>query len=450
MLAFTNSFIRKLPFKMVQNVGALTIVQITNYLVQLVSLPWLTRHLGNEGWGHYAWTLVIVEYFTILINWSFSLHGVRKIAILQTDRTALSRVFCAGWTIQLGLVLLSTLVWGCLLTAVPFFESFSPYTLPVTAQIFATALFPVWLLVGIERMKDIAAIQILISISSLPLILLLVDDPHDGPLAMGIVAGCKIAGAIVAIMWIVQQKIILWQWPTRNDLRVEFLESGSLFISRVAVALYTILIPTLLGTLAGTIMVGYYVLADRIRKIITLILDPLSQSLAPRISHLFAHDAVRAWKQLRFYAALVLMISGAGSIVLWLCAEKIVSLIASDGFTETVILLTWFAPLPLITNISLILSRQLLIPFGLYKIINGVTLIAAFLSLTIAIPLITLYGAKGAVMTVLTVETWITTAMGIMAWWKISHMKTLPLSPNRPRTPNTAMEQVNVTRSVRR
>ncbi len=394
--------------RLVQNVGALALVQAMAYLVPLVTLPYLTRVLGPQEWGRVAWMQVIVGYFTIVTDWGFSWSGVRKIAALRNDRAALSACFCAAWAVQWALCAVALAAIGGLALYAPFFAPFRPYAFAGAGVVVAGVLFPAWLLVGLERMREVALVQLVVRVSAAPLILLFVRAPEDGPRVLAASAVTGLAGGAAALAWMRGHLALDWRWPRARAMRDEFMESGAVFFSRAWIVLYTSLTPTILGALAGAAAVGQFVLADKLRGAAQSLLAPVSQALFPRMSYLFAHDRLAALRLLRRSGGLIGLASGAASLALFVLAKPLVLLAGGRDFLGAVTLLRWLAPLPLVIAASNFFGVQILLARGMSHKVNRTLIVVGTVSLTAITPLIVWRGSQGAAIGTLLAECMVT------------------------------------------
>ncbi|MDD2467289.1 MAG: oligosaccharide flippase family protein [Desulfobulbus sp.] len=389
---------------LVQNVGALAGMQAMGYLITLLTLPYLTRVLGPEEWGRVVWMQVILGYFTILSDWGFSWSGTRKIATLRNDHAALSESFFAGWAVQWGL---SVVALGTLLglsAFAPIFEQFRSYTFYGMGVIVAGVLFPAWLLSGLERIREVAIVQLAIRAGAVPLIFFFVRAPGDGAFVIAISALTGLIAGAAMLFWMWKNLSLDWHWPRWAQMFVEFQENGTIFLSHVWIVLYTSLIPTILGAMAGAVAVGQYVLADRIRMTVQSLIAPLAQALFPRMSYLFAHDRPAALRLLWHSGRLVVLISLAASLALFLLAEPILLLVAGPEFLDAAALLRWLSPLPLVVALSNLLGVQIMLAQGMMTEVNRVVTAGGVTSLIMITPLITCAGANGAAINTLIME----------------------------------------------
>jgi len=60
------------------NVASLFLVQLANYAMPLITLPWLTRTLGPDGFGRLSFCTAINAYLVLLCDFGFTANAVNK------------------------------------------------------------------------------------------------------------------------------------------------------------------------------------------------------------------------------------------------------------------------------------------------------------------------------------------------------------------------------------
>ena len=394
--------------RLLHNIAALGSVQVVSNLLPLITLPYVTRVLGAEAWGTVAMVQVVIGYFTMVTNWGFGMSGTRKVAAHRNDPDQLSEIFFAAWAGQWLISVVAILMLGLFVVFVPFFNQHAVFYLFGIGGIISSVLFPVWFLNGMERMREVATIQIATRAVAVPLIFLLIQGPEDAPLMLAIGAITGMLGGTITILWMRRKLGLTWRWPSQSRAIHELREGAAIFGSTVWISLYTTLTPLLLGVFASHAAVGYYTLADRVRLLTQSALSPISQALFPRMSHLFKTDVMKAHALLKKSSRLILLMSALASVSLWILAEYIVILLAGEQFRPAISVLHWLAPLPFVISLSNIFGVQYLISTGKINLANRVLAIAGTLGI-ITLPLAIIYYQEiGAALATLIIEVFVT------------------------------------------
>lgn len=404
------------PPNLSHNVAALGTLHLANIVFPLITLPYLTRVLGAEAYGQVVFVQVLVGYLVLITDYGFSWSTTRKIAAHRYDRALVGRIFVNAWAAQWCLVFLSLGLAAFAIAATDRLRTDAALYAMGLMSVVGNALFPIWYLQGIERIRDAASIQIGARAIALVPIFTVVHEPEDAILVIAITGGAAILAGISALWRISRARLIDWRWPEIRLVLQELREAGTLFASRIAASLYTALVPLILGWIAGPVALGHFALADKLRNAAQVPLIPLSQALFPRISYLMVHSPQVAYGLLRKGTLIVIGLAGSSSIVLWIIADWIVLTIGGPDFSAAAEILRWIALLPLVTGLSNVFGLQTMIPNQLTHQFNAIIFAAAILSLAIGLPIIYEKQAIGAAQTMLATEMLVTLSMGAFLW----------------------------------
>ena len=402
--------------KLRTNIAAMGVVQISNYVIPLITLPYLTRVLGAETFGKVAFAQVVMAYFVLLVDYGFSWSATSKVAANRSNPAEVNRIFAATWAAQWVLVLLAALVAGGVILVSERLQSDAPLYAAASTTVVATALFPIWFLQGLERLQVVAALQLFTRSLALIPIFLLVRQPSDAIWVLIIQGGAAILAGVLSLWWMHRQSIVAWHRPRWHEIAAALREGGALFGSRVSISLYTALVPLVLGWVAGPVALAYFNLADKLRSAAQSLLVPLSQALFPRMSYLVHKDGGAAYALIKRSTLAVALIAGSASVSLWALADWMVLLLGGGDFAPAAEVLRWLAPLPLVIGLSNILGVQIMLPHGLNRAFNVILSSAAVISLLLIWPMALHLGAPGAAQTMLLVELWVTGAMTVTLW----------------------------------
>lgn len=398
------------------NIASLGMVQVANYAIPLVTLPYLTRVLGPMAYGQVAFAQVLMVYFVLLTDYGFSWSATRKIAAHRDDRAYISRVFIGTWTAQWLLVVVAA---SLATLAVLYVDRLRPdaslYALAFTAVV-GNALFPIWFLQGLERLQAVAAIQVTSRLVALLPIFALVKAPSDAGFVLAINGGAAVLSGLLSIGWIRYQHLADWHWPGWPAVMHELHDGRALFGSRVVISFYTTLVPLALGWIAGPVALANFSLADKLRTAAQALLSPLSQALFPRMTHLFATDKSAAFHLLKRSLLAVLVIAGSASALLWIFAEPLAVLLGGEAFRPASAALRWLALLPLLIGLSNVFGVQVMLPNSMNRPFNIILAAAGGLSILLIWPLIQQMQAVGAAQTMLIVELFVTGSMALLLY----------------------------------
>src|SRR5690554_2414520 len=92
MLNKPGSFYFLLRHKSLQNFIFLLIIQSSNVLVALISMPLLIQAVGVDQFGLVSLALAVVFLANVAVTFGYNLSGPREIAINQENKEALSAV----------------------------------------------------------------------------------------------------------------------------------------------------------------------------------------------------------------------------------------------------------------------------------------------------------------------------------------------------------------------
>ncbi|WP_267962618.1 flippase [Thermus brockianus] len=402
-----------------RNLLYLYLVQGANYLFPLLTLPYLTRVLGPEGFGVMALGQSFALYLQLLVEFGFSLSGTREVARYRGDREMIARIFSGVMGAKVVLVLPAALVAFLALNLPPFRGKEEV----VWAAFFWAVVWgfsPVWVFQGLERMREVAFLEVLTRGLATLGVFLLVRTPMDAylPLLLNGIGALVATG--LGIVWLA--KLFPLRSPSFRE-GVAFLGlGGRLFLFRLAVSLYTAANPLILGFFAPPSQVGLYAGAERLTKAVLGLLEPFNRAFFPRFARLVGQDPRAAgFLGIRVLGAM----SGLavwGAVFLWIFSPWVIRLLLGEGYEEAIPLVkTLVFLLPLIA-VSNLLGIQWMLAWGMDRPFNAIILSAGLLNLLLATGLSALGGALGLAWAVVLVEAWVT---GSMAWYLHKH-KRLP------------------------
>jgi PST family polysaccharide transporter len=399
-----------------KNAASLYIIQFANYILPLITVPYLVRVLGPSGYGTVAFGQSLIAYFVLFVDYGFALSATRKISVERNDPIAVSRTVFNVWGAKILLCALSFAMLLLLVSIVPKLREISILLFILYGTAVGNVLFPVWLFQGMEKMVFISVINLIVQFFVVIGIFTLVHRPEDYLLYAGLVSlgsiGAGLVGAVVAFFKFKLHPVI----PSWRGIWQALVEGWMLFLSMASVSLYTVGNAFILGLLTNPTVVGYYSAVEKIVKAVLGLLGPIAQAAYPRFSKMASESKELALLWGRRTLVLMSCLGGALSIALFLGAPFIVHIVLGPDYEPSVMVMRVLAALPLLIGASNVLGIQLMIPFGRDKAFTSILFSAGLINIALAILLAPIWQESGMAAAVLLSEAFVVVAMLTYLW----------------------------------
>ncbi|HEX5413934.1 MAG TPA: flippase [Terriglobia bacterium] len=399
-----------------KNALSLYSLQLANYILPLITVPYLVRVLGAERFGTLAFGQGLMAYFGVVVGYGFDWSATRKISVERNNPEVVSRVAANVWGAKLGLCVLSFLSLLLLIQLVPRVRDLSELMIVLFGGVLGSVLFPTWLFQGLERMGPISWINL--SVRSLVVVAMffLVRKPQDFIIYAGLSSFGAIAAGLVSVGVAFQTLKLRLTWPTWSGMLESFREGWVLFLSSSAIVLYTAGNAFILGLMASDEVVGYYTAGEKIIRAGVNLLGPLSQALFPRFSRLAEESKTRT---LMWGKRVLLAMGGTGLLlsgITFVSAGLIVGVVLGPTYQPSVSVVRILALLPFLVATSSVLGVHLMIPFGREKAVLYLVLGAGCLNVILASALAPVWKADGMAVSVLLAECFVSAAEFAYLW----------------------------------
>ncbi len=397
--------------RILSNFFSLSVLQFANYLVPLITLPYLVRVLGPSRYGLVEFARALGIYFVILTEYGFNLSATQEISVHRDDPRKVSEIFSAVLVIRLLLLVLSFVFLGLMVAAVPKLRAEWLVYLFAFGTVIGQTLFPVWLFQGLERMKHIAVLNIVARVAITVSIFVFIRRTEDYVYVPLVQSAGIIFMGLGGLILALRTLSVRFAFPSLAALRHQFAGGWHLFLSRVATTLYTTSNTVILGLLTSDTYVGYYAAGDKIVRAIQGLQLPLSQAIFPHIGRLAAESKAAALRFTERVAKLVGVVTFALSVGLFFGAPYVAGIVLGPGFEASVPVVQILSFLPFIIGLSNIFGVQVMVNFGMKKTLTKILAIAGFINVFLALILVLPLRHIGVSVAVLLTETFVTVTM---------------------------------------
>ncbi|PQQ42966.1 flippase [Photorhabdus luminescens] len=396
---------------LLSNIFSLALLQGSNYIFPLLTIPYLVRVIGPENFGLLAFATAIITYFMLITDYGFDLSATRQIAINRKKPKKISEIFNSVMLIKITLMSISFII---MLVFVFSFEKlrehYNIYLLTygmVIGQVFS----PTWFLQGMEKMKYITYLNILSKTAFTLLIFILVKDKQSYWIVPLLTSLGFICPGIISLIIIRKQFKIEFFFPPLQEIKKQLYDGWHVFFSSISISLYTVSSTFILGLFTNNTTVGYFSAADKLIQAAKGIYQPISRAIFPLISKKSYYNKEMSL----LFIKRITIIAGGGmlivSLFIFIFSEQIVNMILGKQYVESIILLKIMSFLPFIITLSNIFGIQTMLNFDYKSEFNKIISFAAIIGITMSLILVPAYNALGTAITMLSVELIVTIAM---------------------------------------
>lgn len=358
---------RLLKHRLVQDVLVLGGVQVSGYVLPLVTLPYLTRVLGPENFGLIALGTALVLYFSVVTEYGFAVTGTRHVAVAQHDLTQVSRVYSSIMLCKLTFLVICFLITLALVAFVPKLREHWPLYLVSFLQVIGWCLSPNWLLQGMQRMKLVAYSDYCAKIVSVALIFLLVHHSSDYLIAAALQSGAFLIAALLGLTFTFTTFRLRPVRPSWNELRMHLLEGWPVFLSMASGNVMTSSNTMILGMMTTPTQVGFLNAGSRLIIAARALTNPLSAAVYPHMSRLAARsrsESIRFLERRLLWTTAPFFFISLGVL---LFAPQVVRILYGPKYVETAVLLRLMCLTPFVHAVSMCFGTYYMLAFGYEK-----------------------------------------------------------------------------------
>lgn len=391
-------FSRNAP-KYIKNSFYLFLIQISGYLVPIFEISILSDALGPEKYGHvlFAFSLSIIG--AVFIEYGFIFYATKLASLHRSNKSKLrslySNVMLAKILIAIVVTVIMILIWK--------FTDLINIKLDllwlIILLMLATGLSSQWYFQGKESILLVSILGILIRFSMLLGLHLFIHSPEDYFLAF------EIQVLSFLIIFLIHTFLILKEIgievPSFYESIKTLKESYHSFLYWGAQNIGNSLYTAILAVLTTPYHVGIFAPVEKLTRAGVGFINPIAMASFPHMVNIKKSGNRRTGIKLLILST---AISLFGATVGFILSEKIVHVIFSNEFTESILILKiliWVVPLKVFSQY---ISILFLIPNDKERVSSNSLLVTLILTVLLSILFLPKYGLEGLVYSVLGVE----------------------------------------------
>lgn len=379
--------------RLLANFASLIVLRGFQFLIPLITLPYLVRTIGLEKFGLINFALSLGMYFGAIIQFGFGITATREIARHREDPTKLAQIYSATLTASILLALVSAVLFSLIVLSFDKFNSYLNLYLFTLAFVVFQSLFPIWFFQGMEKMKYITFLSLGTSAMFLISLFAFIKQEEDFILVPLLNATAAFITFVIAITLIKKQFKVNFTRPKTQEIKSIYQNGHHAFLTQLVPNIYTNTVTFALGVFANNTAVGLFTAATKIIDALGSIVYVFSNTFLPFLS--------RNIDKHKFFQKLMLTVGISITLILFFTASYIVDFMYGAVDEIVIIYIQFLAfAIPLIF-IQVTFGQNYLMLVGQEKVYKNIILIFSVFSLTFSLPLIYIYGAWGSIFTLI-------------------------------------------------
>jgi PST family polysaccharide transporter len=341
---------------------SLSILQIANYVLPIITLPIISRIIGPEKYGLINYVSAFAGYFVLVINSGYDIYGTRGVVASQGDMKKVQALFNNIFFSKFFLLIVSLLIFSICVFLIPQLKSEKLISYFSFFLCVGWVLNPSWLYHGMQDSKKFAIFSFTTKLLFTILIIILIRHKSDyiyQPIATSLV---HILVSAISLYYACKRyniKIRFVSWENiRQTIKENFNLSISWWINNQTVSTSIVLA----GLVLSNQELGIYSAPLRIIMIIqSIVLLPIGTVLYPYIGEAFAKNDFEGLKKFQLIFPLLFLVSLLLFIATFFASNFIIIGFYGTNFYASVNLLRIFSIVLFFSNLNNAFGLQVLL-----------------------------------------------------------------------------------------
>ena len=276
-----------------KNFAYKSVLTLSNYLMNFITFPYVSRVLGVERIGLVGFVDNTVNYFLLFATMGVGLLGVREIASVKENRLQRSQVFSNILGLNLVFTLATLFVYLLCVTLIPKLNQYEELFYIGTAKILFTAFLIEWFFTGVENFRYITMRSMFIKLLYVIAVFIFIKDTDDYRLYFILTVGVVVINALINMIYV--RRFIRFNFRGIR-LRQYIKPNITLGIYALMTSMYLTFNVMFLGLVSNNTQVGYYTTAHKLYMVVLGFFSAFTNVMLPRMSSLLANGEKERFK----------------------------------------------------------------------------------------------------------------------------------------------------------
>ena len=280
--------------RLFKNFTALSTLQATEYLLPLITMPYIIRIIGPEKFGLLAFATAFTLFFQMFTEYGLSYTATRDIAYHKEDKKKLEEIYNSVLTLKLLLLILSFMLFAVIIFAFNKFRTDSLIYLLTFGTVIGNVMLPSWFYQGLQKMKSLTVISIITKIVYTIGVFMLIKEVNDYVYIPLINALCLIIGSIIALLFVKKISGVKMKMPKATLIKHWIKRGGHVSSATILMSIYLQSRTVILGLFTNNTIVGFYSIAEKLTSFINSFpLNSFLSTLMPQVTTVYKENKMK-------------------------------------------------------------------------------------------------------------------------------------------------------------
>lgn len=288
----TNTLKKVITSKIVKNSLWLTILQIANTIIPMITIPYLARVLGTTKYGVFSIALNWILYLQVVVEFGFGYTGARKVALCSknNDLKKVNRLFNSIISSRIILLIICFVLFNFIAILGDISRQVYLSMMLLFTMIIGTTFQLTWLFQGMQDMKFITIVNLISRLITTLLIFIFIKNEKDIYLYCLLYSATTVISSIISLIIAKRKYKLRFRFAKTKEIKEELIDSKELFISNAMTKIFSGIGITFLGILSTAEISGIFSAISKIPYVLTMLFLPISQSLFPHNSSTYNNN----------------------------------------------------------------------------------------------------------------------------------------------------------------
>ncbi|RYD99740.1 MAG: flippase [Sphingobacteriales bacterium] len=344
------------------NFLSLSLLQIGNYVLPIVTLPIISRIIGPENYGLINYIFAYVYYFVLFINAGFDVYGIRAIIGKQDDPEAVNAIVSRIMVAKFYIMAACAIVFAIIIAFVSQLTQEKLVCLFAFLYCLGWVINPSWVYHAMQETKKFAIFSFFAKLAFSVAIVVVVRERSDYIYHPLITSLAHVGVSFFSLRYALRRYGIRLNWSGLKQVKETLLDIRHISVMELIRNQAHLTNIILTGTLLSIHDTGLYTAGLRTVIIAqTIVSMPLNTVLFPYIGRAFLGSEEEGMDRVRRILPYVFALTILMSLCTLIFAEPAIAFIFGKEFSSAVNLLRVFSFGLLFSNLNYALGQQVML-----------------------------------------------------------------------------------------